>query len=112
MWKTIRSGSVWTGEFKNRAKDGTFYWVKTTIVPFLDSNEKPYQFVAIRQDIMEQKEIGEQILYNAYHDELTGLRNRRCFREDITKWIAQGEKHDQLALIFLDLNRFKYMMIH
>ena len=40
--------------------------------------DKPYQFIAIRQDITEQKEISEQILFNAYHDELTGFRNRRC----------------------------------
>lgn len=109
MWKTIQSGNVWSGEFKNRAKDGTFYWVKTTIVPFLDSNEKPYQYMAIRQDITKQKEIGEQILFNAYHDELTGLRNRRCFREEITEWIAESKENSRLALIFLDLNRFKYI---
>ena len=109
MWNTIQRGNVWSGELKNRAKDGTYYWVKTTIVPFIDSNGKPYQFMAIRQDITEQKEIAEQILFNAYHDELTGLRNRRCFREEITGWISQSKQQDRLALIFLDLNRFKYI---
>lgn len=109
MWNTIQKGSVWSGELKNRAKDGTYYWVKTTIVPFLDSQGKPYQYMAIRQDITKQKEVGEQILYNAYHDELTGLRNRRCFRENITDWIAQSKESNRLALIFLDLNRFKYI---
>ncbi|WP_428911654.1 EAL domain-containing protein [Niallia sp. Krafla_26] len=109
MWETIQNGKVWYGEFRNRAKDGTYYWVKTTIVPFVDANGKPYQYMSIRQDISKQKEIGEQILFNAYHDELTGLRNRRCFREEIIQWIAQSRKNDQLALIFIDLNRFKYI---
>ena len=109
MWNTIRKGKVWMGEVKNRAKDGSFYWVKTTIVPFVDSEGVPYQYIAIRQDITEQKKIGEQILYNAYHDDLTGLRNRRCFRDEMKKWISQSNENDQMALIFLDLNRFKYI---
>lgn len=109
MWNTIRKGKVWIGEVKNRAKDGSFYWVKTTIIPFVDSEGQPYQYMAIRQDITEQKKIGEQILYNAYHDDLTGLRNRRCFRDEMEKWISQSHENDQMALIFLDLNRFKYI---
>jgi PAS domain S-box-containing protein len=51
MWQSILAGNVWAGELQNKAKDGSVYWVAATIVPFLDDEQQPYQYVAIRTDI-------------------------------------------------------------
>jgi len=74
FWDTIASGKVWQGEIRNRAKNGNFYWVYTTVVPFLDVSGKPYRYLAIRFDISEKKQ-AEAVVLDTLHEKNTILES-------------------------------------
>jgi PAS domain S-box-containing protein len=61
LWKTISSGRVWRGELKNRAKDGTYYWVDTSIAPILNKKGKPEKYVSVRFLISERKRVEDEL---------------------------------------------------
>lgn len=105
MWQTIGSGKIWNGEICNRAKDGSLYWVQTVIVPFVNENGKPYQYISIRTDITEQKNV-QRFEHLAYHDELTGLKNRRKLRMTYDQMIKYNSTSED-AFLLVSINRFK-----
>jgi PAS domain S-box-containing protein len=110
LWDTIQSGKVWKGEIRNKAKDGSLYWVDTTIVPFLDKEGKPYQFLTIRNDITERKQT-EEILHR--QDKLAAvgqlaagvaheIRNPLTSMKGYTEFLQLDEK-DPERLEFLNI---------
>ncbi len=108
MWKKLKSQGQWQGEMWNRRKNGEDYpqWMSISTLPS-EYGEKS-QYVALFIDITKQKEREACIEYQAYHDALTALPNRRLFHDRLERALAQVERNgESLAVLFLDLDRFK-----
>jgi two-component system sensor histidine kinase NreB len=87
FWRTILKGKVFKDEFKNRAKDGSIYWMNITIVPFIEAHGKPYKFMAIGSDITEQKLLDQQLLNSIISNQ---ENDREVLAEDLHEGIAQS----------------------
>ena len=108
LYQCIMDGETWRGDICNRAKDGHLYWVETTVVPFLNQDRKPTQYISIRTDITERKKNEEMIHQLAFYDALTQLANRRLLIDRLERAIITSERTKEYgALMFLDLDKFK-----
>jgi diguanylate cyclase (GGDEF)-like protein/PAS domain S-box-containing protein len=108
MYRVVASGQVWHDEVCNRAKDGTLYWVDTTIAPFLGDDGKPQSYISIRTDITQRKAAEDKSNYLALYDTLTNLPNRRLLLDRLNQALAAAARSVRNgALLFLDLDHFK-----
>lgn len=108
LWKTISQGDIWHGEICNRAKDGSLYWVLSTIVPFLGEDGTPSKYVALRADISRLKDAEKQAQFLALYDPLTNLPNRRFLIDQLKRACAASARHGEyFALVSIDLDGFK-----
>ncbi len=109
LWQSISRGQMWRGEICNRRKDGSLYWVESTIVPmFDDANRRVQTYVSIRFDVTEKRQLMHSLQWRAERDELTGLPNRFLLSERLEQSIAAVQRyHNTLAVGMLDLDGFK-----
>ncbi len=108
LWETISGGETWHGELPNRTKAGSIYWNLIAIAPVKGPDDVITHFVGIQHDITQQKQLERQMAYDATHDALTDLVNRREFERRLDKAVASArEHHCHHVLAFIDLDQFK-----
>ena len=108
MWTSLQENGFWQGEIVNRRKDGRNYHEHLTITGISNEQGVYTHFAGIFTDITQRKLNEERLHYLANHDSLTGLPNRTLFMERLSASITSTRRNQkQMALMFLDLDRFK-----
>jgi diguanylate cyclase (GGDEF)-like protein/PAS domain S-box-containing protein len=108
MWDALIAKSFWKGEIWNRRKDGVLIPEWLAISSMRDAEGKTLMYTAMYRDLSERYKYEEQITYQAQHDALTGLPNRRFFHEKLRESIATAKINQmQFGLLFMDLDGFK-----
>lgn len=108
MWKLLKKLGSWQGEIQDRRKSGEIYPKWLTINSVKDNSGKVTHYVAIFSDITKRKQTEERLEYLAHYDTLTGLPNRHLFHDRLQQALVRAEQSNlQIALLFIDLDRFK-----
>lgn len=109
MWQALTAGRVWKGEICNRSRDGSLYWVDSTMVPLVDPlTGQVRKYVSIRFDVTEKRQLLHTLQWRVGHDVLTGLPNRAYLSDLLNQALAYSRREDiSLAVCMLDLDGFK-----
>ena len=111
LWTTIADGKIWRGEFCNKAKDGTLYWVDATIVPFLNDKGKPVQYIEITNDITEKKLMAQEILEHKVQEQKKIARAIIKAQEKERNYLGQ-ELHDNITQLLASAKLYLGTAIH
>jgi diguanylate cyclase (GGDEF)-like protein/PAS domain S-box-containing protein len=110
LWATLKQEGKWQGEIWNRRKDGEVIPIWQNISAVRDSKGKVRHYIGVFYDLSEQKQAANRIHYLAYYDTLTNLPNRQQFNERLEQSLERARRENQsVALLFLDLDRFKHV---
>ncbi|BAK76145.1 diguanylate cyclase/phosphodiesterase with PAS sensor(s) [Pseudogulbenkiania sp. NH8B] len=108
LWHSLKRDGVWQGEVINRRKNGLLYTEHLSITGIRGDNGEYAHYVAVFSDITQRKQAEERLHFLANHDALTGLPNRTLFLERLEAGVEQAREFGQrMALLFIDLDRFK-----
>jgi diguanylate cyclase (GGDEF)-like protein/PAS domain S-box-containing protein len=108
LWKTILGGQIWRSEIQNRRKDGTLYWEATTIAPVQDDNGRVTNYIAIKEDVTERKQMVANLERLATADSLTGALNRHKLTATADHELERARRYNHpLSIIMLDIDHFK-----
>lgn len=110
LWKTITSGKTWRGELHNKKKNRELYWGHTSISSIKNPDGIITHFIAVTDDVSKRKWLETKLVNLADRDPLTNLFNRRRFQEELKNCLAQSQRYNlHGALLFIDLDNFKYV---
>jgi len=110
MWKLLRNGQSWRGEFQNRKKSGEVYWEQALITPLRNEDNVISHFVKLAEDVSEKRLLSAQLSYITHYDPLTGLPNRTLMRERVAQaLIIAAREHHRLALLSIDIDNLKFI---
>lgn len=111
IWGTIQNKKVWKGDFYNKKKNNEEYWEKTIIAPQLSKKGSISNFIIIKEDITEKKELEEKLKYQAAVDEMTQVLNKRSGLLFLNKQLQITKRHNKqsLSLCYIDINDLKYV---
>jgi len=110
MWNTLSADGAWAGEIWNRRKDGSVYpeWLSISVIR--NDSDEISEYVSVFSDITSRKNAEARIRHQAYYDALTELPNRTLLMDRLEMSIVSANRDQQtLALLFVDLDRFKYV---